>query len=82
VPDFDPRQKALAFQWVDIDMASGKPLAIDAATGRKPTVSSPESIVPIIRVYGVTEEASGLLYCVLSRIGNCALLQYAVLYAS
>jgi hypothetical protein len=74
VPDFDPRQKALAFQWVDIDMAKGKPLAIDAATGRKPTVSSPESIVPIIRVYGVTEEVCVLFDCVISFMMDCMVL--------
>lgn len=43
-------------QWVDIDMTAGVPLAVDPATGQKPKQQSPEEIVPVIRLYGVTEE--------------------------
>lgn len=47
----------LAFvQWVDIDMTSGDPVKIDPATGKAPRQSSPEEVVPVIRLYGVTEE--------------------------
>lgn len=47
----------LAFvQWVDIDMTSGDPVKIDPATGKAPKQSSPEEVVPVIRLYGVTEE--------------------------
>lgn len=37
-------------------MTSGGPLAIDPATGEKPKQQSPEEIVPVIRMYGVTEQ--------------------------
>lgn len=37
-------------------MYSGKPQERDPATGKKPQQQSPEEIVPVIRVYGVTEE--------------------------
>lgn len=47
-------------QWVDIDMTAGQPLAIDPATGEKPKQQSPEEIVPVIRLYGVTDEGHSL----------------------
>ena len=43
-------------QWVDIDMTAGDPVKIDPATGKAPLQTSPEEIVPVIRLYGVTEE--------------------------
>lgn len=52
----DPRLNFSFTQWVDVDMTAGEPLSIDPATGKKPAQQSPEEIVPIIRLYGVTEE--------------------------
>lgn len=43
-------------QWVDIDMTAGDPVKIDPATGKAPLQTSPEEVVPVIRLYGVTEE--------------------------
>lgn len=37
-------------------MYSGKPRERDPATGKQPQQQSPEEIVPVIRVYGVTEQ--------------------------
>lgn len=37
-------------------MTAGEPIAIDPATGKAPAQQSPEEIVPVIRLYGVTEE--------------------------
>ncbi|CAM9235239.1 unnamed protein product, partial [Sphacelaria rigidula] len=50
------KESDLTFQWVDIDMYSGKPRERDPATGKQPQQQSPEEIVPVIRVYGVTEQ--------------------------
>lgn len=37
-------------------MTAGDPVKIDPATGKAPLQTSPEEIVPVIRLYGVTEE--------------------------
>ncbi|CAM9213746.1 unnamed protein product [Choristocarpus tenellus] len=57
---FNVKDTAIAFQWVDVDMASGAPLTTDPATGRKPAQQSPEKVVPVIRLYGVTEEGNSV----------------------
>ncbi|CAM9288465.1 unnamed protein product [Ectocarpus sp. 8 AP-2014] len=57
---FEAKEKAITFQWVDIDMTSGDPVKIDPATGKAPKQSSPEEVVPVIRLYGVTEEGNSV----------------------
>ena len=37
-------------------MTAGEPVKIDPATGKVPMQQSPEEIVPVIRLYGVTQE--------------------------
>lgn len=37
-------------------MTSGGPVKTDPATGKTPLQTSPEEVVPVIRLYGVTEE--------------------------
>lgn len=37
-------------------MTAGDPVKIDPATGKAPLQTSPEEVVPVIRLYGVTEE--------------------------
>lgn len=49
-------QLHLPLQWVDIDVTSGGPVAVDPATGKRPEQQSTEEIVPVIRLYGVTLE--------------------------
>lgn len=55
-----PSLAAGSRQWVDIDMTAGEPLHIDPATGGPPAQMSPEEIVPIIRLYGITEEGNSV----------------------
>ena len=52
--DFDPQTSSLAFQWLDIDMTSGEPLASNPDGGK--VLGSLEGPVPVIRLYGVTRE--------------------------
>eukprot|EP00904_Undaria_pinnatifida_P011202 jgi/Undpi1/7211/HiC_scaffold_22.g09684.m1 len=54
--NFNPKEKTITFQWVDLDTTAGGPVRIDPATGKTPKQQSPEEIVPVIRMYGVTEE--------------------------
>lgn len=37
-------------------MTAGDPVKIDPATSKAPLQTSPEEVVPVIRLYGVTEE--------------------------
>ena len=59
--DFHPDRSDLAFQWVDIDMYSGSPLA--SACGSMGTVKCGGSHgpQPIVRMYGVTEEGNSVM---------------------
>lgn len=41
-------------------MTAGEPLKLDPATGKAPVQQSPEEVVPIIRLYGVTEEGNSV----------------------
>lgn len=41
-------------------MTSGGPVNTDPATGKAPIQMSPEDVVPVIRLYGVTEEGNSV----------------------
>lgn len=46
----------LSFQWVDIDIVRGKPLAENPNRSRKDVIGSKNNQVPILRCYGVNED--------------------------
>jgi len=56
----DASKDDVAFQWVDIDMYTGKPLKANPAAGR-PVLGSAQGPVPILRFYGVTEAGNSVL---------------------
>lgn len=49
----------LLFQWFDIDLTSGQPLSSNPAGGD--IVGSTEGPVPVIRLYGVTQDGFSVL---------------------
>ena len=60
VPQIDPEQDSLAFQWMDIDMYAGDPLRENPCVGEVVPGSS-DKPVPIVRLYGVTELGNSVL---------------------
>lgn len=54
--------KPLLVHWIDLDMLSGPPLESDPAGGDM--IGSREGHVPIIRMYGVTQEGYSAMVCV------------------
>lgn len=58
----DPTTQPLIFQWLDIDMISGAPLTRNPAGGD--VVGSIDAIVPIVRLYGVTQEGESVMACI------------------
>jgi hypothetical protein len=67
VPKIDPASDAIAFQWIDIDMYDGPPLAKNPKAGEPvPGLvangsSSTQQNAAIIRLYGVTEEGNSIM---------------------
>jgi len=58
--NYDPKTTDLAFQWMDIDMYSARePLRVNPS-GAAP-VGSLNPPVPIVRMYGVTQEGRSVL---------------------
>lgn len=57
--EWNSSERALAFQWLDIDMVSGQPLQSNPAGG--PIVGSTEGPVPVVRMYGVTQEGYSVM---------------------
>jgi DNA polymerase delta subunit 1 len=55
----DPSTEDLTFQWLDIDMYSGPPLPSNPAGG--PRVGGNDRIMPIVRLYGVTNEGNSVM---------------------
>jgi hypothetical protein len=62
-PDSDqilnPNDTSICFQWLDADSLSGEPL--DRNPDGKNIVGSSEGIVPIVRLYGVTQAGHSVL---------------------
>ena len=59
--DFD-NQKDLHFQWLDIDMTQNpKPLEKNPNSSRKNVLGSQVGNVPVIRIYGVTDEGHSIM---------------------
>ena len=56
----DPQTDNLAFQWLDIDMATGEPWR----TPQGEIFGSTEGPVPVIRLYGVTNEKTSVMLSV------------------
>lgn len=56
----DAETQNLAFQWLDIDMASGEPWR----NPKGEIFGSTEGPVPVIRLFGVTSEKSSVMLCV------------------
>ncbi len=50
----------LSMHWVDIDMTAGEPLERNPCAGEK-TVGSRDKVVPIIRLYGSTNEGQSIV---------------------
>jgi len=62
MPDIDIANEDLTLQWMDIDMTSGQPLSSNPAGGR--ILGSTEGPVPVIRLYGCSQQGLSLLLCV------------------
>jgi DNA polymerase delta subunit 1 len=56
---YDPKNDALEFHWLDIDSVSGDPLKENPAGGS--IAGAAEGPVPIIRLYGVTQEGQSVM---------------------
>lgn len=56
---YDSKKESLAFHWLDIDMTSGKPM--DHNPDGTEVIGSTEGPVPIIRMYGVTEQGQSVM---------------------
>lgn len=59
---WDVKEKPLMFHWLDIDMVSGAVLDSNPSGGR--IIGSTEGPVPIIRLYGVTQEGFSVMACI------------------
>ena len=55
--EIDPEKENLSFQWLDIDMTSGEPWR----NPKGKIIGSSEGPVPVIRLYGVTNEKSSVM---------------------
>ena len=58
----DSTQASLQFQWMDIDLTDGKPLAKNPAGG--PILGAQEGTVPVIRLYGTLKDTSSIMVAV------------------
>lgn len=58
--NFSDNSQSVCFQWVDIDLTSGEPLARNPSEGSA-FVGSSEGPVPVIRLYGVTSRGTSVV---------------------
>lgn len=56
---FDPKVHSLEFHWLDIDTVNGDPLLTNPAGGA--VLGASEGPVPIIRLYGVTQDGQSVM---------------------
>jgi hypothetical protein len=74
---FLPHAEALSFQWMDVDLLTGDPLAAHPRGGGMGVPGATVGPVPIIRFFGVTDTGNSVtcfvhgftpyLYCILPR---------------
>jgi DNA polymerase delta subunit 1 len=74
---FQPHTEALAFQWMDVDLLTGEPLASHPRGAAHPVPGAAVGPVPVLRFFGVTETGNSVacfvhgftpyLYCILPR---------------
>ena len=58
----DPSEQPLVFQWLDIDMTSGD--VLEANPSGDKIVGSLVGPVPVVRLYGVTQDGESILACI------------------
>jgi len=58
---FDSSQADLHLQWLDMDMVSDQPLPANPNRAKKRVVGASEGEVPVIRIYGVTDQGNSIV---------------------
>ena len=61
--NYSGNNQDLSFQWLDLDMISGPPLATNP-DGSGNVVGNRDAVTPIVRLFGVTAEGISVMACV------------------